>query len=333
MLENELNIEEDPDNYKYKNKIPYYKSIKKGKEKISNNNENDKEEYDDSNDKDLHLNNINFNKKETVLKAINASNYFNKVFYPNKIYNNFLILIQKGIKYYYKYKGTDDENKWNNINEKINDKLKNLMFKKNCPLINKDFSGMEVNDSVKEFKNYEYYPKITKAYLMKLNNIDKDNDPTLDEFCFFLFNQDLKSLVENENVKSIINEKKYIKEYFEKNIELLQPEIYSFVINSNFYTEDEFENKFTQFSVRKRELCINFFNLYYLFDKSKEVVKQQSLLEKCHFISSPEQILAKLNSATNDDQNEVFEIVQEKLQNYYPKMWGYISRVLWNIQQ
>ena len=44
---------------------------------------------------------------------------------------------------------------------------------------------MEVNDSVKEFKNHEYYTKITKAYLMKLNNIDKDKDPTLDEFCFF----------------------------------------------------------------------------------------------------------------------------------------------------
>ena len=93
---------------------------------------------------------------------------------------------------------------------------------------------------------------------MKLEDISKDNDPLLDELAFFLFNEKIKLILDNAPDK-ILKEKPYLFNYFEHNIELLQPEIYSFVLNSKRYTDDEFCSKFTQFSIRKRELCLNFF--------------------------------------------------------------------------
>ena len=122
ILENEFNIDE---NYKYKDKIPLYKNVKKGKEKKTTI-ENEDEEYDKEKDKDLYLDFINFNKKEKILKELKANNYFNKVFYPNKNMNDLLILLQKGILLYYKNKGTKHEQNLNKTNNEIKRKLRRL---------------------------------------------------------------------------------------------------------------------------------------------------------------------------------------------------------------
>ena len=69
---------------------------------------------------------INFEEKEKILNKIKnsdsslkskAEHYLNKVFLPNKNYNDLLILAQKAIMSYYKNKGTDKENEFTKLNE------------------------------------------------------------------------------------------------------------------------------------------------------------------------------------------------------------------------
>ena len=60
--------------------------------------------------------------------------------------------------------------------------------------------------------------------MMKLDDISKENDPILDELSFFLFNEKIKLILDNEP-NQILNQKTYLLPYFEHNIELLQPEI------------------------------------------------------------------------------------------------------------
>ena len=74
---------------------------------------------------------INFEEKEKILNKIKnsdsslkskAEHYLNKVFLPNKKYNDLLILAQKAIMSYYKNKGTDKENEFTKLNEEIESK-------------------------------------------------------------------------------------------------------------------------------------------------------------------------------------------------------------------
>jgi hypothetical protein len=176
--------------------------------------------------------------------------------------NDVLILIQKGIVSFYNTKGTENEEEFNQLNEEIKNKINELSQTEKGSFLNEDLHSQEdINEVIKLFKSKEYYPRITKCYMMKLDDISKENDPILDELSFFLFNEKIKLILDNEP-NQILNQKPYLLPYFEHNIELLQPEIYSFILNSKRYTDDEFCCKFTQFSMRKRELCLNFFNLY-----------------------------------------------------------------------
>jgi hypothetical protein len=58
------------------------------------------------------------------------------------------------------------------------------------------------------------------------------------------------------------------------------------------------------------------------------VKKKAEMLEKYLFISSPMQILEKINSANDENNNEVFDSVTEKLQQNYSTIWNFISRVI-----
>ena len=56
--------------------------------------------------------------------------------------------------------------------------------------------------------------------------------------------------------------------------------------------------------------------------------KKAELLEKYLFISSPVQMLQKMTSSNDDNKVEVFESITEKLQQNYPTIWQFISRVI-----
>ena len=270
---------------------------------------------------------IDFPDKEQQLESLkdeeSVSNYIEKVFNPNKHLNNILIDMQNALMSYYENKGTDNESKFNDMNNEIKEKLNEA----NLPIFESDYKSKEINEAINDFKAFDYYPRAARVYSMKLENPIEENNVYLDEFCFFLFNHKLKNIVDSDNAKEEIEKHPYVKKYFEKNIELLEPEIYSFVLNSQFYPEDEFCNKYSAFNVRKRELCSNFYKLYNIDNNSPEVQKCIEHMENYHFISSPNQINAKLDTINESNKEELKELIQEKLEKNYKKLWGFIKRV------
>ena len=56
----------------------------------------------------------------------------------------------------------------------------------------------DVNEIIKLFKSKEYYPRINKCYAMKLEDFSKDNEPLLYELTFFLFNEKIKLILNND---------------------------------------------------------------------------------------------------------------------------------------
>ena len=282
----------------------------------------------------IYENCIDFDEKENILQKLKENNeiekeieeYINKDFEPNKNINDIIALIQKTIMSYYNTKGTDKENEYIKLNEETENKINEI--KDNCPLIDMDFDSMDPKDVLVEFKKYEYYPRVLKGYLYKLKHLNEENNTLLDEICFFLFVHHLKLIISEDKPKEILEEKPYIEKYFNHNIQLLSPEIYSFVLGAKFYDESKTINLFTSFSFRKRELCHKYYVFYYLKNFGRAEKKKSELLEKYLFVSSPVQILEKLNTATEENKIEVFETITEKLQQNYPSIWKYISRVV-----
>jgi len=272
---------------------------------------------------------IDFNEKEEQLNKLkeenkgNVNQYIENVFNPNKNLNDILINMQETLMSYYKNKGTENENEY----EKLNEDLKNKLSEAKLQILENDPKTQSLNDAISDFKSYDYYPRTIRCYSIKLNEPSEENNPYLDEFCFFLFNHRLQKVIEDDDPK-ILEKYPYVKQYFVHNIELLQPEIYSFVLNSKYYPNDEFCNNFSSFSVRKRELCQNFYKLMNLGDNSKEVNQCLNNMENCHYISSPKQIYAKLSTVNDNNKEEIESTVTEKLQSNYKKIWNFISRVI-----
>ena len=281
-----------------------------------------------------YLNCIDFEEKEEVLKKLKENNeiekeieeYIDKDFEPNKNINNLVSLLQKTIMAYYNTKGTEKEDEHNKLNEEANDKINEIKDK--YPLIDIDLDSIDSKDALSEFKKYEYYPRILKGYLYKLKHLNDENNSLLDEICFFLFVHHLKLITSEEKPGQVLEDKPYIEKYFNHNIQLLSPDIYSFVLGTKYYDEEKTINLFTSFSFRKRELCHKYYIFYHAKNYGRPEKKKAELLEKYLFVSSPLQILEKLNNATNETKSEVFDTITEKIQQNYPSIWKFISRVV-----
>ena len=281
-----------------------------------------------------YLNCIDFEEKEEVLKKLKENNeiekeieeYIDKDFEPNKNINNLVSLLQRTIMAYYNTKGTEKEDEYNKLNEEANDKINEIKDK--YPLIDIDLDSIDSKDALSEFKKYEYYPRILKGYLYKLKHLNDENNSLLDEICFFLFVHHLKLITSEEKPGQVLEDKPYIEKYFNHNIQLLSPEIYSFVLGTKYYDEEKTINLFTSFSFRKRELCHKYYIFYHAKNYGRPEKKKAELLEKYLFVSSPLQILEKLNNATNETKSEVFDTITEKIQQNYPSIWKFISRVV-----
>ena len=281
-----------------------------------------------------YLNCIDFEDKENILQNLknneniskDVQDYINKDFEPNKDINNLIILIQKTIMSYYLNKGTEKEDEYNKLNEETQTKIKDIMSK--CALFELDFDTMENKLSITEFKKYGYYPRILKAYIYKLKHINDEVNDLMDEICFFIFTHHLKLILSEDNAEKIFETKPYLEKYFNHNIQLLAPEIYSFVLGTKFYDESTSINYFTSFSLRKRELCFQYYKFYNLKNYGAKEKKFVDILEKYLFISSPQQILEKIKSATEETKSGIEELVKEKIEQNYKNINDFTSRIV-----
>ena len=277
---------------------------------------------------------IDFEEKETILQQLKENNdikkeieeYITKDFEPNKQINDLIILLQKTIMAYYNTKGTDKEGEYNKLNEEAQSKISNI--KSQYSLFEMDFDTMDSKDALTEFKKYDYYPRVLKGYLYKLSHLNDEDNNLLDEISFFLFVHHLKLITSEEKSSQILKEKPYLEKYFNHNIQLLSPEVYSFVLGTKYYEESKTVNLFTSFSFRKRELCHKFYIFYNLKNYGRPEKKKAELLEKYLFVSSPTQILEKIKSANDENKSEIFDTITEKIQQNYPNIWKFISRVV-----
>ena len=282
----------------------------------------------------LYENCIDFGEKEEILEKLkeNPENqaeieeYINTNFLPNKNINELVALLQKTIMSYYNTKGTEKESEYNTLREEVDNKIK--VLKENNPLIDKDFESLDIKEAVNEFKNYGYYQRILKVYIYKLNHLYEENNELLDEISFFIFANHLKMITSEDHPVKVLEDKPYIERYFLQNFQLLLPEVYSFVLGINQYNEPETINLFSSFSFRKRELCHKFYIFYNIKKMGRQERKKSELLEKYLFISSPSQILEKMTTVTDDNKLEVFDSITEKLQQNFPAIWQFISRVV-----
>ena len=282
----------------------------------------------------LYENCIDFGEKEEILEKLkeNPENqaeieeYINTNFLPNKNINELVALLQKTIMSYYNTKGTEKESEYNTLREEVDNKIK--VLKENNPLIDKDFESLDIKEAVNEFKNYGYYQRILKVYIYKLNHLYEENNELLDEISFFIFANHLKMITSEDHPAKVLEDKPYIERYFLQNFQLLLPEVYSFVLGINQYNEPETINLFSSFSFRKRELCHKFYIFYNIKKMGRQERKKSELLEKYLFISSPSQILEKMTTVTDDNKSEVFDSITEKLQQNFPAIWQFISRVV-----
>ena len=277
---------------------------------------------------------IDFDEKESILQKLKETSenqqevedYITKDFEPNKAINDLVGLLQKTIMSYYNTKGTDKEEEYKKLNEEAKNKINEIKDK--YPLIEMDFDSMDSKDALAEFKKYDYYPRILKGYLYKLNHLNDENNILLDEICFFLFVHHLKDISSEEKPGQVLEDKPYIEKYFNHNIQLLSPDVYSFVLGTKYYDESKTINLFTSFSFRKRELCHKYYTFYYLKNFGRTEKKKAELLEKYLFVSSPLQIIEKMDSANEENKTEIFDTITEKLQQNYSNIWQFISRVI-----
>ena len=276
---------------------------------------------------------IDFEEKESILQKLkenesekNIEEYINNEFEPNKQINDLIALVQKTIMAYYTTKGTDKEDEYNKLKEEVENKITEVKDKN--PMFEMDFDSMDSKDALAEFKKYDYYPKMLKGYLYKLNHLTDEDNELLDEMSFFLFAHHLKMITSEENPVKVLEEKPFIETYFTHNIQLISPEIFSFVLGTKYYEDTKTINLFTSFSFRKRELCHKFYIFHNLKNYKRPEKKKAELLEKYLFVSSPVQMVEKMNSANEQNKDDVLATVTEKIEQNYPNIWKYISRVI-----
>ena len=286
---------------------------------------------------------INFDEKEKVLSELKladksyplklqAEKYYNNNFIPNKKHNDLLILAQKLIFSFYENKGTNKENEFINLEKNFNKQIAEL---KNEFLL-KELVNMEILDALNIFKKQNYYMKMLKCYLIRINLLKQnkfENNELIDEMCYFIFLQELKSVSKFKGVLDKQEEQKkntFFNNYFNINIKLLIPEIYSFVHSIKFLDEDSIICNFSDFSIRKRDLCLNYFQQIILQNnKTKELSNILTELQMKMYISTPEQVIKALDAAEMKTENKEDEIepIEEKIKKNNPNLSLFINKL------
>ena len=286
---------------------------------------------------------INFDEKEKVLSELKladkshplklqAEKYYNNNFIPYKKHNDLLILAQKLIFSFYENKGTNKEKEFINLEKNFNKQISEL---KNEFLL-KEMGNMEMVDVLNIFKKQNYYIKMLKCYLIRINLLKQnkfENNEIIDEMCYFIFLQEFKSISKYKNVLDKQEEQKknaFFNNYFNINIKLLIPEIFSFVHSIKFLDEDSITCNFSDFSIRKRDLCLNYFQQIILQNnKTKEYSNILTELQMKMYISTPEQVIKALDAAEMKSENKEDEIepIEEKIKKNNPNLSLFINKL------
>ena len=307
---------------------------------IDNNIEPSKENFEDFNNI---FDCINFDEKEKILSELKladkshplklqAEKYYNNNFIPYKKHNDILILAQKLIFSFYENKDTKKENEFINLEKNFNKQISELKEE----FLFKELSNMEILDAINIFKKQNYYMKMLKCYLIRINLLKQnkfENNELIDEMCYFIFFQELKSVSKFKGVLDKQQEQRkniFFNNYFNINIKLLIPEIFSFVHSFKFLDEDSITCNFSDFSIRKRDLCLNYFQQIILQNnKSKEFSNILTELQMKMYISTPEQVIKALDAAELKSENKEDEIepIEEKIKKNNPNLALFINKL------
>ena len=307
---------------------------------IDNNIEPSKENFEDFNNI---FDCINFDEKEKILSELKladkshplklqAEKYYNNNFIPYKKHNDILILAQKLIFSFYENKDTKKENEFINLEKNFNKQISELKEE----FLFKELSNMEILDAINIFKKQNYYMKMLKCYLIRINLLKQnkfENNELIDEMCYFIFFQELKSVSKFKGVLDKQQEQRkniFFNNYFNINIKLLIPEIFSFVHSIKFLDEDSITCNFSDFSIRKRDLCLNYFQQIILQNnKSKEFSNILTELQMKMYISTPEQVIKALDAAELKSENKEDEIepIEEKIKKNNPNLALFINKL------
>ena len=307
------------------------------------NNKDNNEEHKDDEEELIIFNCINFEEKEKILSELKeadkdhplklkAKRYYNNIFIPNKKYNDLLILAQKLIFSFYENKNTNKESEYTNLEKNFNKRISEL----NEPFLLKDLVNMQVQDAINIFKKESYYIKILKCYLVRIDSLKKnqfENNELIDEMCYFIFFEELKSLSKFKGILDKDEEKQkneFFQNYFNINFKLLIPDIFSFVQSIKFLDEDSITCSFSDFSIRKRDLSLNYFQKIILQNnRSKELSDILTELQMKVYISTPDQVIKALDAAELKTENKEDEIepIEEKIQKNNPNLSLFINKL------
>ena len=283
---------------------------------------------------------LNFEDKEKKLNNLrnsdkpinaNAENYYNKCFVPYKKYNELLVIAQKAIMSYYLNKGTEKENEFSQMNNEIESKINEL----NDEFLTEDLESMQVLDAINIFKKKNYYVRMLKCYLLKIkllkNNIFESNE-LIEEMCYFIFVPEFKTL--SKFKESLTKEgekerKESLNDYFNCNIKLLMPELFSFVYSCKYLDDDSITCIFSDFSVRKRDLSLNYMKQL-IIPSNMELSRILTDLQMKIYISTPEQVLKAIDSAQlkKEDKDEEIESIDEKIKQNNPNLSLFINKII-----
>jgi hypothetical protein len=99
-------------------------------------------------------------------------------------------------------------------------------------------------------------------------------------------------------------------DYFNSNIKLLIPELFSFVYSCKYLDDDSITCIFSDFSVRKRDLSLNYMKQL-IIPSNMELSRILTDLQMKIYISTPEQVLKAIDAAQlkKEDKDEEIESI------------------------
>ena len=173
-----------------------------------------------------------------------------------------------------------------------------------------------------------------KCYLFKIKLLKKNDfgiNELIDEMCYFIFYPEFKlDLKLNDSIKKEEENEKneYLKNYFNINIKLLIPELFSFVYSCKYLDEDSLICIFSNFSIRKRDLSLNYLQ-HVIIPSNRELSSLLTDLQMKIYISTPEQVLKAISDADlkSEDKEEEIEPIEEKIKQNNPNLSLFINKV------
>ena len=198
----------------------------------------------------------------------------------------------------------------------------------------KDLEKMPILEAINLFKKQNYYVRMLKCYLFKIKLLKKNDfeiNELIDEMCYFIFYPEFKlDLKLNDSIKKEEENEKneYLKNYFNINIKLLIPELFSFVYSCKYLDEDSLICIFSNFSIRKRDLSLNYLQ-HVIIPSNRELSSLLTDLQMKIYISTPEQVLKAISDADlkSEDKEEEIEPIEEKIKQNNPNLSLFINKV------